>query len=165
MAADTRSSWWLYNFVIDEALLGVNADEFCDGLRVEGVPAMRQYLERPLFEEEVIQKRRTFGNSGYPLSAVDYTPPKREDLPGLDEFFRRQIIVSWNSRMKTAHVEGIARAVEKLLPTRAGCAGAGTCPDHRPSRPVRLRTRAAWVKACWRRVGALKVPPGLSSGW
>ena len=81
---------------------------------------MRRYLERPLFEEEVIQKRRTFGSSGYPLSAVDYTPPKREDLPGLDEFFRRQIIVSWNSRMKTAHVEGIARAVEKLLPTRAG---------------------------------------------
>jgi len=120
MPADTRSSWWLYNFVIDEALLGVNADEFCDGLRVEGVPAMRRYLERPLFEEEVIQKRRTFGSSGYPLSAVDYTPPKREDLPGLDEFFQRQIIVSWNSRLTGVHVDGIARAVEKLLPTRAG---------------------------------------------
>jgi len=114
-APDTQSSWWLYNFLIEETTLGVTADEFCEGLCAEGVPAMRQYLERPLFEEEMIAKRRTFGESGYPLSAVNYTPPKRKDLPGLDEFFRRQIILAWNSRLKPANTDGVAEAVDKLL--------------------------------------------------
>jgi len=116
-AVGTRSSWWLYNFLIDEARVRVDTDQFCDALRVEGVPAMRQYLERPLFEEDVIAKRKTFGESGYPLNAVNYSQPKRDDFPGLEGFFRRQIIVEWNSRITSKHVDGVARAVEKLLRT------------------------------------------------
>jgi len=42
-------------------------------------------------------------------------PPKMEDLPGLQEFFRRQIILSWNSRLTARHVDGVANAVAKLL--------------------------------------------------
>ena len=113
--AGTRSSWWLYNFLIDEPLLGISADEFCEALEMEGVPATRKYLSRPLFEEDVIAKRNTFGQSGYPFSATGYTPPKMEDLPGLNEFFRRQIILAWNSRVKARHVDDVANAVDKLL--------------------------------------------------
>ncbi len=114
-APGTNPSWWLYNFLIDEPRLGVSADTFCDALGMEGVPAMRQYLPRALFEEDVIAKRKTFGNSGYPFSATDYVPQKMEDLPGLQEFFRRQIILAWNSRITTQHVDGVANAVKKLL--------------------------------------------------
>ena len=114
--AGTNPSWWLYNFLIDEPRVGVSADTFCDALGMEGVPAMRQYLPRPLFEEDVIAKRNTFGTSGFPYSAAtDYVPPKIEDLPGLQEFFRRQIILSWNSRLTARHVDGVANAVAKLL--------------------------------------------------
>ncbi len=114
-AAGVRPSWWLYNFVVDEGRLGVGADEFCDALGVEGVPATRHYLLRPLFEEDVIAKRKTFGDSGYPFSAAEYSPPKREDFPGLEEFLRRQIILAWNSRLTSRDVDGVARAVEKLV--------------------------------------------------
>jgi dTDP-4-amino-4,6-dideoxygalactose transaminase/predicted dehydrogenase len=114
--AGTRPSWWLYNFLIDEPRVGVSADAFCEALGMEGVPAMREYLPRPLFDEDVIAKRNTFGTSGYPFSAAaDYVPPRMEDLPGLQEFFRRQIILTWNSRVTARHVDGIANAVAKLL--------------------------------------------------
>jgi perosamine synthetase len=113
--ADVRPAWWLYNWLIDEERLGVGADEFCDALCVEGVPAMRQYLPRPLFEEDVIAKRKTFGQSGYPFSAVEYVPPRREDFPGLEEFLRRQIIMEWNSRITSKDIDSAARAIGKLL--------------------------------------------------
>jgi len=122
----TNPSWWLYNLLIDEARVGVNADTFCDALNMEGVPAMRQYLNRPLFEEDVIAKRNTFGKSGYPFSAVDYVPQKIEDLPGLSEFFRRQIIIAWNSRLTSRHVDGVANAVEKLVRASASASEART---------------------------------------
>ena len=115
VSVGTRPSWWLYNWVIEEAKLGVSADDFCDALSVEGVPAGRQYLPRPLFEEDVIAKRNTFGRSGYPFSAVDYTLPTRADFPGLEEFFRRQIILSWNSRLSSKDIDDTAHAVGKVL--------------------------------------------------
>jgi dTDP-4-amino-4,6-dideoxygalactose transaminase/predicted dehydrogenase len=115
VAVDTKSSWWLYNFVVDEARLGVGTDDFSEALQAEGVPAMRQYLMRPLFEEDVIAKRNTFGQSGFPFSATEYTVPKLEDLPGLQEFLRRQIILAWNSRITPKHVESLAEAFEKIV--------------------------------------------------
>jgi dTDP-4-amino-4,6-dideoxygalactose transaminase/predicted dehydrogenase len=115
VAVDTKPSWWLYNFLLDEARSGIGADEFCAALQVEGVPAMREYLMRPLFEEDVIAKRKTFGQSGFPFSATDYVAPKLEDMPGLQEFFHRQIIIAWNSRLTTQHVDAVANAFEKLL--------------------------------------------------
>ncbi len=127
-APGTNPSWWLYNFLIDEPRVGVSADTFADALGMEGVPAMRQYLPRPLFEEDVIAKRQTFGKSGYPFSAAtDYVEPKLEDLPGLSEFFRRQIILAWNSRLTSQHVDGVASAVAKLLDASKGAS------DARPS--------------------------------
>jgi len=127
-APGTNPSWWLYNFLIDEARVGVNADTFCDALGMEGVPAMRQYLPRPLFEEDVIAKRNTFGQSGFPYSAAtDYVQPKMEDLPGLQEFFRRQIILAWNSRLTSQHVDGVANAIAKLLDA------SGRASDTRPA--------------------------------
>ena len=63
-----------------------------------------------------MHERNTFGKSGFPFSAAtDYVEPKLEDLPGLQEFFRRQIILAWNSRLTSQHVDGVANAVAKLL--------------------------------------------------
>ena len=114
-APDTLSSWWIYNFMVDEKGLGMSADHLCAALQVEGVPAIRRYLERPLFEEDVIAKRQTFGKSGYPLDAPSYAAPKLEDFPGLNEFFRRQILLSWNSRITAKHVDHVAEAIDKVL--------------------------------------------------
>ena len=101
--------------------MGVGADEFCDSIRVEGVPATRHYLARPLFEEDVIAKRQTYGKGGYPFSLADnYRMPVRADFPGLEDFLRRQIILSWNSRLTSREAEGVANAVGKVLSAIAG---------------------------------------------
>ena len=134
-APGTNPSWWLYNFLIDERRVGVSADTFCDALNVEGVPAMRQYLARPLFEEDVIAKRNTFGSSGYPFSATDYVTPDIKDFPGLREFFQRQIILMWNSRLTAQHVDGVANAVEKVL-RAATPASEPRVPDRREERYI-----------------------------
>jgi len=134
-APGTNPSWWLYNFLIDERRVGVSADTFCDALNVEGVPAMRQYLARPLFEEDVIAKRNTFGSSGYPYSATDYVAPDIKDFPGLREFFQRQIILMWNSRLTAQHVDGVANAVEKVL-RAATPASEPRVPDRREERYI-----------------------------
>ncbi len=111
---DRGSSWWKFNFLVDEDQLGCSADVVADALLVEGVRVARDYLPRPLFEEEMIRERHTYGNSGYPFSAVDWRPPHRDDFPGLMEFYRRQLIMSWSSSVQPKHVSGIAAAIQKV---------------------------------------------------
>ena len=112
-ATDTRSAWWLYNFCIDESVLDVDPDIFCEALQVEGVDAMRQYLPRPLFEEKVLADRVTFGTSGHPFGD-DYHTPSLGEFPGLREFFRRQIILPWSDQATPRHAESIAAAAGKV---------------------------------------------------
>ena len=109
------SSWWKFPLSIDEATIGVTTDEFCEALRVEGVRIMRRYLSRPLFEEEMLRCRRTYGQSGYPFSAVDYVPPDVRNYAGLSEFNNRWLLLEWSSRVKPHHVQGIFAAVQKAI--------------------------------------------------
>ena len=86
---------------------------------VSGAPAVRGRRDR---------EAQHLRQSGFPFSA-DRLHVRRscEDLPGLQEFFRRQIILAWNSRITTQHVDGVASAVAKLLDA-SGSAPATTRP-------------------------------------
>jgi dTDP-4-amino-4,6-dideoxygalactose transaminase/predicted dehydrogenase len=114
-SSEINSSWWKFPIGIDARSTGISTDEFADALRVEGLRMMRRYLPRPLFEEEMIRCRRTFGQSGYPFSAVVYAAPDVSDFPGLAEFNERWLLLEWSSRVKRNHVDGIHRAVEKVI--------------------------------------------------
>ena len=113
--AGARSAWWKFNFAVDEERLGASSDAFALALATEGVRIVRQYLPRPLFEEQALVEQRTFGRSRFPFSAIDYRPPQRCEFPGLEEFFRRQLIMSWSSRATPAHAGQIAEAVRKVV--------------------------------------------------
>jgi dTDP-4-amino-4,6-dideoxygalactose transaminase/predicted dehydrogenase len=113
--ASVASSWWKFPFGIEETEGGRTTDEVFDALRVEGVRMMRHYLPRPLFEEPMIRCRRTYGQSGYPLSASSYVQPDIADFPGLQDFNRRWFLMDWSNRVKRRHVEAIYRAVEKVV--------------------------------------------------
>jgi dTDP-4-amino-4,6-dideoxygalactose transaminase len=112
---DINSSWWKFPLGIDAKTTGISTDEFAEALRVEGLRMMRRYLPRPLFEEDMIRCRHTFGQSGYPFSAVDYIPPDIFDYPGLNEFNQHWLLLEWSSRVKRRHIDGIHRAVEKVI--------------------------------------------------
>jgi dTDP-4-amino-4,6-dideoxygalactose transaminase len=108
-------SWWKFPIGIDEQVVDCTKSEFCDVLRVEGLRFMSQYLRRPLFDEDMIRLRNTYGTSGYPLSTVNYAQPNVSDYPGYTEFTRRWILLDWSSRVKDAHVAGIANAITKVV--------------------------------------------------
>jgi perosamine synthetase len=109
------SSWWKFPLGIDEEATGMTTDEFYEALRAEGVCMMRRYLARPLFEEEMLRCRRTYGQSGYPFSAVEYAAPDARDFPGLRKFNERWLLLDWSSRVKSYHVEAIGNAVRKVI--------------------------------------------------
>ncbi len=111
-------SWWIYNFCIDEQIIGVSPDVFASLLQVEGVRVGRRYLPRPIFEEDVLRNRVTYGTSGFPFSISESPQADAEQMPGLQEFMNRQMIIPWSSRAKRCHVNQIAEAVAKVAATR-----------------------------------------------
>jgi dTDP-4-amino-4,6-dideoxygalactose transaminase/predicted dehydrogenase len=125
-AEGVNPAWWKFNFTIDSDELGLSADQFAGALMTEGVVCQRQYLPRPLFEEDVIRDQKTFGTSRYPFNLnTDYQPPRMDDFPGYREFDRIQVMLPWSSRVRSQHVEQIASAIGKVVDVAAG---------HRPSR-------------------------------
>ncbi|MCC6445390.1 MAG: DegT/DnrJ/EryC1/StrS family aminotransferase [Armatimonadetes bacterium] len=108
------SSWWIFTFAIDEGRFGVGTEEFCNVLRVEGVPVRRQYLPSLVFEYPALKEQNTFGDSHFPFSAFPYTPPKGEDYPGFAEFQNRQVLIIWSNHARIAHAEAAAAAVRKV---------------------------------------------------
>jgi len=113
-SATDSPSWWIYNFCIDEEVLGVSPDIFAQVLQVEGVQVRRNYLPKPIFEEEAIKNQVTYGVSGFPYSISSQPPPKANQMPGLQEFMARQIILTWSSRIQMKTVIQIAQAIEKV---------------------------------------------------
>lgn len=111
---DGVSSWWVYALGIDPEVLGINLDEMAEALRAEGVRLMRRYLPCPVFEYQAFRYLRTYGTSGYPFTAVDYVPPKREDYPGFEAFQDEHLFIPWSNRAEVAHAERIGRAVAKV---------------------------------------------------
>ena len=77
------SSWWMYSFGIDEDLMGVRIEDFCDALMVEGVAVRREYLPEPLFECDALRAQRDLRREPIPLQRLPLraTPPAR--LPGV----------------------------------------------------------------------------------
>ena len=95
-------------------VLGPVHEEFYQALRAEGIRMMKQYLPRPLFEEAMFRHRRTYGQSGYPLTSPNYQTPCVDDYPGLQEFNRRWLLMEWSSRVHAKHVSQIAASIGKV---------------------------------------------------
>jgi perosamine synthetase len=121
---NVRSSWWKFPLGLDENVLGLVTDEFYDALSVEGLRLPKQYLPRPLFEEDMLRKRKTYGQSGYPITPSAYQQPDVADYPGLIDFNRIWFPMDWSSRVQTRHVSQIAAAVTKVARALEGGAAA-----------------------------------------
>jgi len=111
---DHKPLWWMLNFRVDETILGVSTDEFCESLLVEGVRAVRHYVPGPVFHAEMLNTQSTYGTSRYPFSATAWKAPNLDDYPGFLEFHRRQLYLPWSDRVRGWHIEAIAGAVRKV---------------------------------------------------
>jgi hypothetical protein len=101
----------MFHFNVDEASMGIPASSVCSLLKCEGVRARHGYLRRPLFCEPVLA-----GIDSVPQSSQQgcHGGSWRHEFPGTAEFLERSILMGWSNRIRTSHVDGIARAVEKV---------------------------------------------------
>ena len=107
-----KSSWWKFALGWDESN-GVSMDIVFALLQCEGIKGSRTYLPRPLFEEEMLRDRNTYGCSHYPYRE-EHAQPCRADYPGLVEFDRRWINLPWSHRLTERNVEEIAWGVQRV---------------------------------------------------
>ncbi|WP_129667628.1 DegT/DnrJ/EryC1/StrS family aminotransferase [Phytoactinopolyspora endophytica] len=112
------ATYWLYPVFVDPAVAGADAHRYADALRAEGIPAVGGYIPRPLYLTPALAERRTYGESGYPLSAppADVAPryeaglcPATEALIG-----ERMLVIPWNENYSGDDVADIIAALEKI---------------------------------------------------
>lgn len=112
------ATYWLYPVFVTPAVAGADARQYADALRAEGIPAVGGYIQQPLYLTPVLAERRTYGESGYPLSAppADVAPRYEAGLcPNTEELIgRRLFVIGWNENYTADDVADIIAAVNKV---------------------------------------------------
>lgn len=108
-----RSSYWRVGLTVDPSIVPGGTDALAARLRNVDVPAASRYIKKPAFQTRLFAERNTFANSEWPLSdadpaTLDYS---EERYPGTFGFLERILVVPWNERLETEHVDRIASAI------------------------------------------------------
>ncbi len=115
---DAGATYWLFPVFIDAEQAGADAHRYAAALQAEGIPASSGYIRLPLYLTPVLAERRTYGDSGYPLSSppADEVPryerglcPRTEALIG-----ERLMVVGWNENYSDDDVADIIAAFDKV---------------------------------------------------
>jgi dTDP-4-amino-4,6-dideoxygalactose transaminase len=110
---NAEHSYWKYCVRAGDALSSEAVVDMAALLKQRGVVTMPRYIQKPAFMCEVFQKRRTFGNSGYPFTiaraqALDY---RQQAYPGTMRALERVLVVPWNDRYSAEDVDYIGDAL------------------------------------------------------
>lgn len=108
-------TYWRYCLGIDDAVIPGGARGVAAKLAAAGIASTPNYIRKPAFECAVFRERRTFGASQFPFSlarpeALDYDPAR---FPGTYAALRRMLVLPWNERYTTAHVDHIAATIRR----------------------------------------------------
>jgi dTDP-4-amino-4,6-dideoxygalactose transaminase len=112
------TSYWQFPVMLDPGRAGGTNQEYARALTAEGIPVSAGYLSRPVYLTPMLTQRRTYGESGYPLTShpatvqPDYVAglcPQAERL-----IAERLLVISWNERYTEADVDDIAAALTKV---------------------------------------------------
>jgi dTDP-4-amino-4,6-dideoxygalactose transaminase len=106
-------SYWKYCLRVDPDVVEGGSPGMSRELKELGVASAPRYIQKPAFECEIFQKKRTFGNSQFPFTlarpeAVDY---KRARFPGVYSGLERILVLPWNENYTDEHVRHIGNAV------------------------------------------------------
>ena len=110
-------SYWRYCLRIDPAAVPGGAVALGRRLATRGIASAPRYIQKPAFQCEIFQRQRTFGTSRYPFTlarpeAVNYDPSR---FAGTFEALERVLVLPWNERYRTEHVEYIAASVRSAV--------------------------------------------------
>lgn len=106
-------SYWKYCVRMAPHVPASSVFDVARSLKERGIVSAPRYIQKPAFMCEVFQRRKTFGNSGYPLTlarpeALDY---RLESYPGAVDALERILVIPWNDRYSDDDVDYIADAL------------------------------------------------------
>jgi perosamine synthetase len=116
---ENTHTYWKYCLNVDSRRIDGGAPGLAKLLKEKGIASAPRYIQKPAFMCEIFQKQRTFGNSRFPFTlarpqAVDYS---RELFTGTYESLESILVLPWNERYTTEHVEYIADAIRDAAAT------------------------------------------------
>lgn len=108
-----RHSFWLYPVVLDPAVVGGDNRRFVELLEGSGLAASAGYLQRVLYDNPVFTERRTFGDSGWPLTLGSGPEPH---CPVAERMVAETLVtVGVNENFSAADVAAAAAALSGAL--------------------------------------------------
>ncbi len=112
-----RMTYWKYCLNVDKNRVAGGTVALAGKLKDCGIASAPRYIQKPAFQCEVFRDQRTFGSSHYPFTlarpeAVDYTPEK---FPGTFAALNQVLVLPWNERYTTEHVDYIAKSIRNSV--------------------------------------------------
>lgn len=122
VAPHARSAWWKYAVRVDSAIIPGGSPAIGKGLLERGVASAPRYIVKPAFDCRIFREQNTFGKSRWPFTlasaeAVDYD---RAQFPGTYAGLEAVLVLAWNDRYTSEHLEMIAQALESAVASARG---------------------------------------------
>lgn len=113
------ATYFLFPVFVDPDIAGGDGLAYVDALKAEGIPALHNFLDRPLYLEPVLTTRDTYGRSGFPLvSPPATTVPTYEAgmCPNTEALISggRLFVVRWNENYTKRDVDDIIEGFRKV---------------------------------------------------
>jgi len=110
-------TYWKYCLHVDPEVVEGGSPGLGSELNELGIPSAPRYIQKPAFECEIFQKRRTFGNSQFPFTlarpeALDY---RRARFPGVYTGLERILVLPWNENYTDEHIRHIGKSVKNAV--------------------------------------------------
>lgn len=114
---EDQGVFWKYALLVDPNVIPGGTVALAKALKEWGIMSAPRYIQKPAFRCEVFRDQRTFGNSRWPFTlarpeAIDYSA---ERFPGTFKYLERVLVLPWNERYTTEHVDYISNAVRQCV--------------------------------------------------
>lgn len=117
IAAGNQHVFWKYCLRVDGNVIEGGAVGLAARLKEKGIFSAPRYIQKPAFRCQVFAEQRTFGHSRWPFTlarpeAVDYSAEK---FPGTFAGLEAVLVLPWNERYTTEHVDYIADSIHQAV--------------------------------------------------
>lgn len=115
--AEDIHTYWKYCLRVDSQYISGGAIALAKPLKARGIACAPRYIQKPAFECEIIQKQRTFGNSGFPFTlaspeALNYS---KEKFSGTYLGLEEVLVLPWNEAYNDTHISYLATSIRESL--------------------------------------------------
>ncbi|HME92383.1 MAG TPA: DegT/DnrJ/EryC1/StrS family aminotransferase, partial [Myxococcaceae bacterium] len=111
-----RHVYWKYPLIVDPDIIVGGADALGVALKRAGIFCVPRYIQKPVFECQVLAERKTYGRSRCPYSCRERNGGGQivydaAEYPGTMQGLERVVVLPWSEFYSEAHVMFIACAV------------------------------------------------------